>query len=210
MEPNTGALPLIAEVGIGFVGFSTIVAVLRQTFGSQLSALQILLIHFYIETGLLNVALALLPIGLFSLLDSELAVWRASTLAIAVVCCVYLPTYIRRRRAVHAPNPVISWLVMVGYAVSSILLVLTQLGRSGVRIRSVGIKHLPRRSGRLAHLGRSAATPVVQQFDYGPISLQSFQIAAIQGQHRLGGHQYAVVWTPRQILTNSSEDMGAT
>ncbi len=125
MEPNTGALPIIAEVGIGFVGFSTIVAVLRQTFGSQLSSFQILLIHFYIETGLLNVAMALLPIGLFSLLDSEPAVWRASTLVILIVLFVYLPTYIWRRRAVHAPNPVISWVVMIGYAVSGILLIVT-------------------------------------------------------------------------------------
>lgn len=42
MEPNLGALPIIAEVGIGFVGFSTIVAVLQQSFGRPFTAFQIL------------------------------------------------------------------------------------------------------------------------------------------------------------------------
>ncbi len=74
MEPNVGALPVIAEVGIGFVGFSTIVAVLQQSFGTRFTSFQVLLIHFYIETGLLNVALAVLPIALFSFFDSALLV----------------------------------------------------------------------------------------------------------------------------------------
>ncbi len=125
MEPNTGALAIIAEVGIAFVGFSTIVAVLQQSFGRPLTPFQILLIHFYIETGLLNVGLALLPITLFSFFDSELLVWRISTCTILFLSSVYVPLYVHRRRKVHAPNLVISWFVIIGYGVSNLLLILT-------------------------------------------------------------------------------------
>jgi len=125
MEPNVGALPLIAEVGIGFVGFSTIVAVLQQTLGRQFTEFQILLVHFYIETGLLNVVLTILPIALFSFSDSEPFVWRFSTISILVLSSCYLPTYVRRRKKAEAPNPFISWFVIIGYGVSGVLLILT-------------------------------------------------------------------------------------
>jgi len=125
MEPNVGALPIIAEVGIGFVGFSTIVAVLQQTFGRQFTEFQILLVHFYIETGLLNVALTIFPIALFSFFDNEPFVWRVSIYTILIMTACYLPAYIRRRRKAHAPNPVISWIVIIGYGVSGVLLILT-------------------------------------------------------------------------------------
>ena len=125
MEPNVGALPIIAEVGIGFVGFSTIVAVLQQSFGKAFSAFQILLVHFYIETGLLNVAMAILPVALFSYFDSELLVWRVSILTTLLITSVYAPIYVRRRMKVHAPNPIISWIVIIGYGGSNVLLILT-------------------------------------------------------------------------------------
>lgn len=125
MEPNVGALPVIAEVGIGFVGFSTIVAVLQQSSGTRVTSFQVLLIHFYIETGLLNVALAVLPIALFSFFDSELLVWRVSAYAILALSTCYIPLYIRRRRRAHAPNPVVSWTVIIGYGISNMLLIVT-------------------------------------------------------------------------------------
>ena len=125
MESNIGALPIIVEVGIGFVGFSTIVAVLQQSFGGPFTAFQILLVHFYIETGLLNVSLAILPIALFSFFDSEPLIWRVSIFATLFLTSVYLPIYVRRQRKAHAPNPAISWIVIIGYGVSYILLILT-------------------------------------------------------------------------------------
>ncbi len=125
MEPNVGALPIIAEVGIGFVGFSTIVAVLQQSFGRPFTPFQILLVHFYIETGFLNVLLAILPVALFSLFDSEVLVWQVSIFVTLFLTCLYLPIYVRRRRKAHAPNPFISWSVIIGYGFSTILLILT-------------------------------------------------------------------------------------
>ncbi len=125
MEPNVGALPIIAEVGIGFVGFSTIVAVLKQSFGRPFSAFQILLVHFYIETGLLNVSMAIFPVALFSFFDSEPLVWRVSILTTLIITSVYAPLYVRRRRKAHAPNLVISWFVIIGYGASNILLIVT-------------------------------------------------------------------------------------
>jgi len=124
MAPNLDSLMTIAEVGIGFVAFSTIVAVLQQTFGRALNPFQVLLVHFYIEVGLLNVGLALLPLVLFDIYSDPATVWKIEVIMILGMTIIYLPTYaIRRRKAKAATLP--SIIVMVGYAIISVLLVLT-------------------------------------------------------------------------------------
>ena len=57
-------LTAVMEVGIAFVGFSTIVVVIQMSLGGSLTSFQVLLTHFYIETGLLTVGLAGLPVAL--------------------------------------------------------------------------------------------------------------------------------------------------
>lgn len=128
MEPNLDSLMTIAEVGIGFVAFSTIVAVLQQTFGKALNPFQVLLVHFYIEVGLLNVGLALLPLVLFDIYSDPATVWTFEVFAIIFLTGIYLPTYVIRRRKIDAPTPLPSFVVMVGYAIISVLLVLTLIG----------------------------------------------------------------------------------
>jgi hypothetical protein len=66
--PGSTYLYELAFLAIAFVGFSSIVAVLRQT-GSQLSKIQILLTRSYIEHGLLIAGLSILPmlLNLFGL-----------------------------------------------------------------------------------------------------------------------------------------------
>lgn len=128
MEPNLDSLMTIAEVGIGFVAFSTIVAVLQQSFGRALSAFQVLLVHFYIEVGLLNVGLALLPLALFDIFSDPAVVWKIEIYAIIFISGTYLPSYVVRRRKIDAPTPLASFLVMVGYAIISVLLVLSVVG----------------------------------------------------------------------------------
>ena len=108
METNLDSLMTIAEVGIGFVAFSTIVAVLQQSFGRALSAFQVLLVHFYIEVGLLNVGLALLPLALFDLYSDPALVWKIEIYAIVVLTGTYLPTYVVRSRRIDAPTPITS------------------------------------------------------------------------------------------------------
>lgn len=128
MEPNLDSLMTIAEVGIGFVAFSTIVAVLQQAFGKALTQFQILLVHFYIEVGLLNVGLALLPLVLFDIYHDPATVWKIEVYAIIFLTGTYLPAYVVRRRKIDAPTPLPSLVVMVGYAIISVLLILSVIG----------------------------------------------------------------------------------
>ncbi len=128
MEPNLDSLMTIAEVGIGFVAFSTIVAVLQQAFGKALTQFQILLVHFYIEVGLLNVGLALLPLVLFDIYHDPATVWTLEVYAIIFLTGTYLPAYVVRRWKIDAPTPLPSLVVMVGYAIITVLLVLTLIG----------------------------------------------------------------------------------
>ncbi len=51
----------LMEVGIGFVGFATIVVAIQMSLGKSLTKFQVLLTQFYIEFGLLSVALDLPP-----------------------------------------------------------------------------------------------------------------------------------------------------
>ena len=125
MEPNFDSLIVIAEIGIAYVAFSTIVAALQPIRGKPFTHFQVLLVHFYVESGSLNVGLALLPLVLWNFLHDELLVWRLSNAAMLLVFSIYLSTYVVRRKRVHAPTPLPRLLVMVGYGSLAILLIVT-------------------------------------------------------------------------------------
>ncbi len=61
----------LMEVGIGFVGFATIVVAIQMSLGKPLTEFQVLLTHFYIEVGLLSVALAGIPVALMDVLATN-------------------------------------------------------------------------------------------------------------------------------------------
>ena len=115
MEPNFESLIVFAEIGIAYVAFSTIVAALQPIRGKPFTRFQVLLVHFYIESGSLNVGMALLPLVLWNFFHDELMVWRLSIWALLIMTTLYLGTYVIRRRRVRAPTPLPSLLVMVGY-----------------------------------------------------------------------------------------------
>ncbi len=125
MEPNFESLIVIAEIGIAYVAFSTIVAALQPIRGKPFTHYQVLLVHFYVESGSLNVGLALLPLVLWNFFPDELLVWRLSNATMLVTFSLYLATYVVRRRRVRAPTPVPSLLVMAGYGSLVIVLIVT-------------------------------------------------------------------------------------
>lgn len=128
MRPDFDLLLVIAEIGIAFVAFSTIVAALQPIRGKKFTSYQILLVHFYIESGGLNVILSLLPIILWHFFHDEQLVWKLATAAIMFNSIIYLSTYVIRRRRVRAPTPSPSLFVMVGYFIWAILMALTLAG----------------------------------------------------------------------------------
>ncbi len=125
MERDLATLTILAEVTIGFVAFSAIVASLRVTLGKKLTALQNLLVHFFTESGMLAISIALLPLVLSGFWQDELIVARYTILYALVAGVTYLIFYIRRRLRIGAPTPLPSLLVMIGYGVVLTMLAVT-------------------------------------------------------------------------------------
>lgn len=125
MKPDFQSLTIMAEIGVAYVAFSTIVAALQPIRGKPFTRFQVLLVHFYIESGSLNVGFALLPLVLWNFFHDEFMVWRVSTAALMIFTAVYLVTYVARRRRVRAPTSLTSLSVMIGYGIFIILMLVT-------------------------------------------------------------------------------------
>jgi hypothetical protein len=96
----------LAQVSIGFVGFSTIAVVLREMIGTPLDRFQTLVIRFVIECGLAATIYALgAPLlGVVGLTPPLL--WRVASAALGVFGLVYPLHYMyRRRRLKSGPIP---------------------------------------------------------------------------------------------------------
>jgi len=77
--PNSAYLYTLALIAVGFVGFSAIVLILRQTAGAALSPLDTIVARLFMTRGFTVTYLSLLPMLLaaFDLNQSE--VWRISS-----------------------------------------------------------------------------------------------------------------------------------
>lgn len=101
---------------VAFIAFATIVATLRQSFGTPLTPFQYILFRFFVESGLLHVILLLFPIMLFNLFGDTLFVWRMTTYLVIIVPIVYAVNYVMRRRKVkNARTPPATIAVFFGY-----------------------------------------------------------------------------------------------
>ncbi len=116
MEHEFNTLIILAEVTTAFVAFAAIVASLNATVGKQLSPYQKLLVHFFTESGMIAVSVALLPLVLWSFRPDDAVVARYTMTYQLVVTGSYLVWYVRQRLRIHAPTPLPSLLVMIGYA----------------------------------------------------------------------------------------------
>jgi hypothetical protein len=105
----------LAQVAIGFVGFSTIAVVLREMMGRPLDPFQTLLVRFVIECGLAATIYALLPVLLAIVGVTPPTLWRVASAAVGVFCLVYPVHYLhRRRRVLPGPLPFHSIWVYLG------------------------------------------------------------------------------------------------
>lgn len=128
MEHTYNTLAILAEVTTGFVAFSAIVASLRVTLGERLTPFQNLLVHFFTESGMLSVSIALLPLVLGGFWSDASTVGLYSVLYALVSDFTYLAFYVRRRLQIHAPTPLPSLMVMIGYAAWMIVLLAALVG----------------------------------------------------------------------------------
>jgi hypothetical protein len=119
----------LAALSVTFVGFSSLVIVLRQTMGGEMSKLDIFITRTFIQVGFLVAAGAMLP-GLLTQFEVPgRSTWRLSSAVTAVPVLLFACTYPARRKAASgARTPVLIWidaLVILGFG---ILLALDALG----------------------------------------------------------------------------------
>jgi len=117
MDNPLDALIVLAEVLAAFVAFAVIVASLRVTFGEKLTPFQSLLVHFFTESGMLATSFALLAIVLYQFWPDELRVATITTWYAFVMILVYWVSYLRRRRKINAPTPLLSLLNIILWVV---------------------------------------------------------------------------------------------
>jgi hypothetical protein len=74
----------LAQIGITFAGFATILMALRETRGGGMSQFHLWVAKSYIQSGLVTAICAMLPPLLYGLGLSEALTWRISSLLIAL------------------------------------------------------------------------------------------------------------------------------
>jgi hypothetical protein len=109
--PGSDFFYTLAQLAVTFVGFSTVAIVLRQTFGGEMSRLDILITRIFIQLGFMVVAGAMLP-PLLELFQWEPAtIWRTASVVTAIPIFIFAVTYPSRRRAASGmPTPMPIWL----------------------------------------------------------------------------------------------------
>ena len=122
----------LAGLSVSFVGFSTLVIILRQTLGGRMSKLDILITKIFIQLGFIVAAGAMLPplLSLFHL--PEIVVWRMASIAAAILACLFAATYpMRRWTASASPTPPIVWIDVLILLSSGAVLALNGIGGFG-------------------------------------------------------------------------------
>ena len=120
----------LAALAMAFVGFSSIVVVLRQGTGKPLSPLHLLFTHLFVELGLMATAFAMLAPTLAMCGIHEDLVWRIASVIMLIVLVPWLPFYGKRRRAA-APNenlPLRYWIMTLLGIITVVALGLNIIG----------------------------------------------------------------------------------
>lgn len=119
----------LAQLAVGIVGFSGIIIVLLQRFGSEMSKLQRLRARILIEAGLTAAGGAMLPplIALSGLPHST--VWQISSAIAAPILLLWAVFYPFRRRAVtHTPIPIDVWIGVSGRFLTGLGVLINAIG----------------------------------------------------------------------------------
>jgi len=108
--PNSAYLYTLALIAIGFVGFSAIVLILRQSAGSALSSLDTIVARLFMTRGFTITYLSMLPMLLAAFDLSQSAVWRiSSALAGVSLAVMHVGYQLLRGRITGEPTPFHLW-----------------------------------------------------------------------------------------------------
>lgn len=129
MSNSINTLTLLAEITIAFVAFATITASIKLSIGDELSAYQRLVIHYFTESAMISISVALLALLLLDFFpQGEVFVSTIVCAYAFVIGSLYLLWYMKRRIRIQAPTPLTSALVIASYVVLMFLLAITISG----------------------------------------------------------------------------------
>lgn len=122
--PNAAYLYTLALIAIGYVGFTAIVLILRQSLGSALSSLDTLVARLFMVRGLVITYLSMMPMLLAAFELSHRTVWQVSSvLAGLSLVLVHVGYQVLRSRVTGDPTPLHLWFYTVsGFAFGIALL----------------------------------------------------------------------------------------
>jgi hypothetical protein len=118
-------LTLYAEVCLGWVAFTAIVATLRQALGGHFTPLQYVMFRYFVESSLLFFMITLVSIGLHETLREESDAYRITVIIMLISITVYVPFHIRRRIKLGVSLPLVSLVTIIGYVILMLLLLLS-------------------------------------------------------------------------------------
>ena len=123
--PNANYLYTLALIAIGYVGFTAIVLILRQSLGGTLSSLDALVARLFMVRGFAVAYLSMAPMLVASFELSHTTVWRVSSALGGVsLVAVHLGYQVLRRWITGEPTPLHLWYYTVsGFALGILLLV---------------------------------------------------------------------------------------
>jgi hypothetical protein len=123
--PNSTYLYTLTLIAVGFVGFSAIVLILRQTAGSALSSLDTIVARLFMTRGFMITYLSMLPMLLAAFELGQLAVWRiSSALAGVSLVAMHVGYQFLRGQITGEPAPLHLWFYTgSGLALGIVLLV---------------------------------------------------------------------------------------
>jgi hypothetical protein len=108
--PNSTYLYTLALIAVGFVGFSAIVLILRQSAGTALSPLDTIVARLFMARGFTITYLSMLPMLLAAFDLSHSAAWRiSSALAGVSLVVMHLGYQLLRARITREPTPLHLW-----------------------------------------------------------------------------------------------------
>ncbi|MDP1632400.1 MAG: hypothetical protein Q8L66_13375 [Caulobacter sp.] len=121
MENYTAFLEIYIQALLGTVAFMAIVATLRLASGETLPPLQNLVVRFFVEVGLMQLILAMIALFLARNISDQTEADRGFILLNLVATALYLALYVWRRSKIKAQTPLPSMLVMIGYALETVV-----------------------------------------------------------------------------------------
>ncbi|HXZ53050.1 MAG TPA: hypothetical protein VEH51_13720 [Burkholderiales bacterium] len=127
--PNAAYLYTLALIAVGYVGFTAIVLILRQSIGGPLSPLDTLVARLFMSWGFMITYLSMLPVLLASFKLGLTAVWQISSAFAGLSFVVLHVGYqVLRRRITGDPTPLHLWIhTASGLALGIVLLANTAL-----------------------------------------------------------------------------------